>query len=133
MRAMADSAVPGDMTIRRGCTDLPLPREAVICWAGTLPVGTDKRDELSACPRAMQKWLGMREGQQPHRVSPPGEPPAEVEGRCLPSWGAGGDSDLLVERTMIGLASRHIDCSFRFLMVTGKPVRCFLLRPAPRG
>lgn len=88
-------------------------------------VGTDKRDELAAYARAMKKWLG-RKGDQ--KTMQPGchDLPVEIEGRVFALLGEREEiKELLVERTMIGLAARHIDCSFFGSDATGKPVAVF--------
>ncbi len=88
-------------------------------------VGTDKRDELTAYALAMQKWLGKKESENnlPDGV---GVLQETVAGRVFSLLGEReGLKELLVERTLIGLCSRHIDCSFFGSDGSGKPVQVF--------
>ena len=88
-------------------------------------VGTDKRDELTAYARAMKKWLGTK-GDKKTVTAGCHDLPVEIEGRVFSLLGEReGIKELLVERTLIGLASRHIDCSFFGSDGTGNPVGVF--------
>ena len=75
-------------------------------------VGTDKRDELTAYALALKKWLGESgdEGEVSLKDSKIGE---EIEAKVFNMLGEKEEiKELLVERTLLGLVSRHIDCSF---------------------
>jgi hypothetical protein len=88
-------------------------------------VGTDKRYELAAYARAMQKWLGMKSSGKSD--SEGGRALQEkIEERVFAMLGEReGLKDLLVERTLIGLCARHIDCSFFGSDGSGQPVEVF--------
>ncbi len=88
-------------------------------------VGTDKRDELISYACALKKWLG--ENVSADEVLLPDKREAEiVEQRVNSMLGEQLEiKKLLVERTLIGLASRHIDCSFFGSRGDGKPERVF--------
>jgi hypothetical protein len=88
-------------------------------------VGTDKRDELTAYALAMQKWLGIKGSEK--TVSPGGRALQEkIDERVFSMLGdREGLKELLVERTLMGLCLRHIDCSFFGSDGSGKPVEVF--------
>lgn len=88
-------------------------------------VGTDKRDELTAYALAMQKWLGMK-GSERNLPAGVGAVQEKVAERVFSLLGErDGLKELLVERTLIGLCSRHIDCSFFGSDGSGKPIEVF--------
>lgn len=84
-------------------------------------VGTDKRDELIVYARALERWLGKRNSKR--EVSPKGAMEDEIERRVFSMLGERDElKELLVERTLLGLANRHIDCSFFGSASDKKPV-----------
>ncbi|MCK5009338.1 MAG: hypothetical protein KAS98_02550 [Deltaproteobacteria bacterium] len=88
-------------------------------------VGTDKRDELTAYALALKKWLGESgdEGEVLLKDSRMGE---EIEVKVFNMLGEKEEiKELLVERTLLGLVSRHIDCSFFGSDKGGKPVSIY--------
>jgi hypothetical protein len=88
-------------------------------------VGIDKRDELTAYVRAMIKWLGKTEDYR-EAVSIDSDLQKAIEQRVNDMFGERESlKDMLVERTLLGLGSRHIDCSFFGSQGDGKPVKVF--------
>jgi hypothetical protein len=88
-------------------------------------VGTDKRDELTAYVRAMITWLGKTEDYS-ESVSIDSDLQKAIEQRVNDMLGERESlKDILVERTLLGLGSRHIDCSFFGSRGDGKPVKVF--------
>ena len=86
-------------------------------------VGTDKRDELTAYARALRKWLGQN-GDIKEGVSLDSSLEGAIEQRVNDMLGDREPlKDMLAERTLLGLASRHIDCSFFGSQGDGKPVK----------
>lgn len=88
-------------------------------------VGTEKRDELSAYANALKKWLGKNGDQRGTLIAESGLEGA-IEERVHDMLGKRDTlKEMLVERTLLNLASRHIDCSFFGSRGDGKPVRVF--------
>jgi hypothetical protein len=88
-------------------------------------VGTDKRDELSAYALALKEWLGKGGGEKEISLenNKRGE---EIKLKVFNMLGKKeGLKGLLVERTLLGLISRHIDCSFFGSDKEGKPVNMY--------
>jgi hypothetical protein len=86
-------------------------------------VGTDKRDELTAYARALEKWLGQN-GDIKEGVSLDSSLEGAIEQRVNDMLGDREPlKEMLAERTLLGLASRHIDCSFFGSRRDGKPVK----------
>lgn len=85
-------------------------------------VGTEKRDELTAYARALQKWLGIKGSEKTvsagvHKLQ------EKIDERVASMLGEReGLKELLVERTFLGLCARHIDCSFFGSDGSAKPV-----------
>ena len=75
-------------------------------------VGTDKRDELTEYALALKKWLG-KGGDEKAVSLKDSKTKEDIELRVFDMLGQKEElKELLVERTLIGLISRHIDCSF---------------------
>lgn len=88
-------------------------------------VGTDKRDELTAYARAMEKWLGRKRDEKTATAGVLALQ-EKIDGKVFSMLGEREAlKELLVERTLIGLCSRHIDCSFFGSDGSGKPVEVF--------
>jgi hypothetical protein len=88
-------------------------------------VGTEKRDELTLYARALKKWLG-KTGEKKDGILIDSSLQGAIEQRVNDMLGKRGTlKDMLVERTLLGLASRHIDCSFFGSQGDGKPVKVF--------
>lgn len=85
-------------------------------------VGTDKRDELTAYALALKKWLG-KGGDEGDVSLNDGQMKRDIELNVFDMLGRKEElKDLLVERTLIGLIRRHIDCSFFGSDCEGKSV-----------
>ncbi len=75
-------------------------------------VGTDKRDELTAYALALKKWLKKDKDEREVSLKD-GRLKEEIELKVFSMLGEKEElKELLVERTLIVLISRHIDCSF---------------------
>jgi len=88
-------------------------------------VGVDKRDELTSYARALKKWLGK--GGDEEGVSLKDRKMEEaIELKVFNMLGKREElKELLVERTLLGLVSRHIDCSFFGSDREEKPVKVY--------
>ena len=88
-------------------------------------VGTDKRDELTAYALALKKWLG-KSGNEEELSLDDSKMVEEIELKVFDMLGEVDElKKMLVERTLIGLVSRHIDCSFFGSNREGKPVKLY--------
>lgn len=88
-------------------------------------VGVERRDELTAYACALEEWLGKdwEEKEISLKDSKMGE---EVKLRVFNMLGKKEElKEMLVERTLLGLISRHIDCSFFGSDKEGKPVNMY--------
>lgn len=88
-------------------------------------VGTDRRDELRVYARALEKWLG-KGGDEKAVSFKNRKMEEEIELKVFNMLGEKKElKELLVERTLLGLISRHIDCSFFGSDKEGKPVSLY--------
>ncbi|KPJ58272.1 MAG: hypothetical protein AMJ42_03570 [Deltaproteobacteria bacterium DG_8] len=75
-------------------------------------IGTDKRDELTAYARALKKWLG-KDGNGKEISLKESKMEEEIKLKVFNMLGKREElKELLVDRTLLGLVSRNIDCSF---------------------
>jgi len=88
-------------------------------------VGTDKRDELISYACALKKWLGK--GKDEKEVSLNNRKmEVGIERKVFNMLGKREElKELLVERTLLGLVSRNIDCSFFGSDKEMKPVNIY--------
>jgi len=88
-------------------------------------VGTDRRDELTAYARALKRWL-VKDIDRRKASSESSDFEDEIEQRVFNMLGEKEElKELLVERTLLGLGSRHIDCSFFGSDKESKPVNLY--------
>jgi len=88
-------------------------------------VGTDKRDELTVYAGVLKKWL-EKGGVEKEISLEDSKMKEEIKLKVFNMLGEKEElKELLVERTLLGLISRHIDCSFFGSDKEGKPVNIY--------
>jgi hypothetical protein len=88
-------------------------------------VGTDKRDELTAYASALREWL-VKNGDEGEGSKENSAGVEDIAQRVFTMLGTKEEiKKLLVERTLLGLASRNIDCSFYGSDREGTPVSLY--------
>lgn len=88
-------------------------------------VGTEKRDELTAYAHALKEWIGK--GSDENEISLADDKIEEkVRTKVFKLLNKKERlKELLVERTLLGLVNRHIDCSFFGSAKEEKPVNTY--------